>query len=442
MDNDCSILLLFPFVCICIVSYFSHTYNNENTIIRGHFSKLCKRGYKMSKTHSYDSGMRVLTALEYLQNLPEPAPGETSVPVKASKLADYLSDNCEKTTRETAKNILDAIYESDTGYHLERKKSKGGQDQYYYHRPFTIEQISLLSTIICSSMFLAEPEINQLLNQLKTLTAVENSHYLPTSEHFLRPRMMNKYAMDNLQIIHKAINERKALRFYIGSIDTEKHIYYDKTIRGRAHVVQRITLVHDIENKNTMQKQFLNQGNPIICFPYSLAWDNSRCYLICGLKDGDKVYIWNYRVDRMFEVKIWNRVAYRDPKSCSNYDSTKRKIDTEHYLHSIFKMFPSAKTLESVTILFKTNLTKVIVERFGFDVQIIPDNNNYARVKVKVQISQQFYGWLAGFKADDLCLIEPKSEVDNYLRYLQEIIKNYQTSPLADHLCVIPSKEK
>ena len=105
-------------------------------------------------------------------------------------------------------------------------------------------------------------------------------------------------------------------------------------------------------------------------------------------------------------------------------------------------MFPSAKTLESVTILFKTNLTKVIVERFGFDVQIIPDNNNYARVKVKVQISQQFYGWLAGFKADDLRLIEPKSEVDNYLRYLQEIIKNYQTSPLADHLCVIPSKEK
>ena len=81
----------------------------------------------------------------------------------------------EKATPETVKEILNAIIDSDTGYLLQETKSRGGQTQYWYRRTFTLEQISLLSSIISSSMFLDEAEINVLLERLKTLTSDDNA---------------------------------------------------------------------------------------------------------------------------------------------------------------------------------------------------------------------------------------------------------------------------
>lgn len=387
----------------------------------------------MAKTHSYDSGMRILTALEFLQNLPEPEPGKTSVQFTVKDLVDYFAQNGISANRSTAKSILDAIYERDTGFPLERRKSDKGQDQYYYHRAFSLEQLSMLSTIICSSIFLNESEIDKLLKQVRTLTSEENSQFLPSSYDFLRPRMMNEFALSNLRTIYEAIHTKTALRFYRGSIDSQKHSYYNKPIRGNTKKYQHITFmpdpdgIHYTKKEEELQLKPKQNISPIICFPYSLAWDNSRCYLICGRQDedNDKVYVWNYRVDRMFEAKLYPKCTYRDPISSPYYDIKKHRINAEQYLHSMFKMFTSKEQPKSVTLRFKTSLTRVIVERFGFDTKIQLDNEGYATITVTVQITRQFYSWLAGYRASDLRIIAPQNEVDGYLRYLRDIIEHY-----------------
>lgn len=388
----------------------------------------------MSKSHIYNSGMKILKTLEFLHNLPEPPLGENKVQVRVSDVADYLTKECaedrEEITRETAKNILNTIADSDTGYLLECTKSKGGQDQYWYRRPFTLEQISLLSSIISSSMFLSEQQISTLLGQLSSLTSRKNAASLSTSNHFFRPRMMNGEALDNLRKIHEAINNREAVRFYIGLFDTDKHIFYDKPIRRESAKYERITF-QDTPDGNSaystqvLQKPFAEYGNPIICYPYSLVWDNSRCYLICGIEKDDHICLWNYRVDRMFELKKWRRAGYREPKSSPYYNVETKTIDAERYLHSVFKMFSNNDPLSKVTLQFKKKLTRVIVEKFGFDVLIKNIDDTYAEVNVEVQISQQFYGWLTGFRSADLRLIAPESEIINYIEYLKGAIERY-----------------
>lgn len=383
----------------------------------------------MPKSHIYNSGLRILKTLEYLHNLPEPPLGENKVQVRISDVADYLTKECaedrEEITRETAKNILNTIADSDTGYLLECTKSKGGQDQYWYRRPFTLGQISLLSSIISSSMFLSEHQISELLQQLSSLTSKDNAAELSSADHFLRPRMMNDKALDNLRKIHEAINNKQALRFYIGGFDTDKHIYYDKPVRGKSTEYERITF-QDLPVRKIFPKRFPEQGSPIICFPYALIWDNSRCYLICGIEKEDHILLWNYRVDRMFELKIYAKAGYREPKSSPYYKNM--TIDAERYLHSVFKMFTNNNRLPTkVTLQFKKKLTRVIVEKFGFDVLIESVDDIYDRVNVEVQISQQFYGWLTGFRAADLRIIAPESEVAEYMEYLRGTIEQYQT---------------
>lgn len=306
----------------------------------------------MSKSHIYNSGRRVLKALEYLHNLPETPLGESRVKVQPTKLAEYLTKKCaegdEEISRDTAKDILNAIIDSNTGYILEWTKSKGGQDQYWFRRPFTLEQLSLLSTIISSSMFLNEAQIEELLKRLNTLTSEENAAKLSSSDHFFRPRMMNGHALDNLRKIHEAINKECTLRFYVGKLNFKKHIYYDKPIRGKANEFVRITLQdeHGADPQNsTLPKSSKEDAAPIICYPYSLVWDNSRCYLICGVEEDNRINIMNYRVDRLFELKILENVKRRAPRSSPYYDPKSDTINVERYLNSTFKMFTNNNPL-------------------------------------------------------------------------------------------------
>ena len=403
----------------------------------------------MAKTATYKSAMRILKTLEYLRNLPEPEAGESSVPVKPADLARYLTAECEETSDKTAKEILNAILDSDTGYCLDWEQSSKGRNHYRFKRTFSLEQLSLLSSIISSSMFLDEEQIKELLYQLKALTSDENASALASADHFLRPRMMNDNALNNLRIIHEAINTRRALRFLPCQMDTAKHLYYDKPIRGKKNKVQRVTLIGN-------EKQITEEDNPkldsnpyIVCFPYALAWDNSRCYLVGGITDmksvyqqndntanqNDKIHLWNFRVDRMFELDFYDKVEYRVPLSTPFYtpgrESSKNTpisnlFLVEPYMHSMFKMFTDSHIVQ-VTLRFKHTLTRVIVEKFGFDVDIIDEGGRYAKATVTVQVSKPFFGWLAGFSPDDLQLIAPQDVVDNYTKHLNEICNHYHS---------------
>ena len=73
-----------------------------------------------------------------------------------------------------------------------------------------------------------------------------------------------------------------------------------------------------------------------------------------------------------------------------------------------------------ITIRFKKHLIGVVIDKFGTDVDIRSDGEDYLRARVHVAVSPQLYGWLTGIGAT-VCF--PQSEADAYKTYLEGIIE-------------------
>ena len=48
-------------------------------------------------------------------------------------------------------------------------------------------------------------------------------------------------------------------------------------------------------------------------------------------------------------------------------------------------------------IRFSNHLANVVIDRFGKDVVMIPDDDKHFVVTTQIAISDQFYGWVCGF---------------------------------------------
>lgn len=373
----------------------------------------------------FQTGLAFLRILEYLHEQGNPQQGERSIRVMPKRIKEYLQENFGiAVSRERVRDMLDAICCSEIKYKLVCDSS-GKQRTYRYEPEFTLEEVSFLTDMVSSSMFLEKAEIEQLLNKLCALTSSQNHPYLSNADHYYRPPSVNRAALSNLRLIHRAINGHEVIRFYSGAIDENKHLYFESADSRHAGVVKRtyprqpgVRSAHSVMLPKINNKH----GTPKICSPYALVWDNSRCYLICGLHNDGKIVLWNYRVDRMFNLKIAEEIAYCAPRSSYFYNMETGRVMTEQYLHASFKMFAGEQKPTDVTLKFRTLHTRVIVEKFGYNVTIRRLEDDYASVTVPVQLSQQFYAWLAGFLPEDLCLTAPTSVVSAYRQHLQRIL--------------------
>lgn len=79
----------------------------------------------------------------------------------------------------------------------------------------------------------------------------------------------------------------------------------------------------------------------------------------------------------------------------------------------------------TVTLRFDNSLAGVAADKFGNDVFISACNKEYFEIKVTVEISVQFYAWLAGL-GKSARITAPAQEAENFRRYLEEIVSSYQ----------------
>ena len=49
---------------------------------------------------------------------------------------------------------------------------------------------------------------------------------------------------------------------------------------------------------------------------------------------------------------------------------------------------------EQVTMAFHNKLAGVVLDRFGKDTQLFPEEDGYFQITVRLQLSPQFYGWV------------------------------------------------
>jgi len=79
-----------------------------------------------------------------------------------------------------------------------------------------------------------------------------------------------------------------------------------------------------------------------------------------------------------------------------------------------------------VTIRFRNEMVGIFLDRFGKDVTIIPQNNDYSTVHVKVAVSRSFYGWLLGL-GPNVTLVGPESAVSEMREMLRDGAQQYMS---------------
>ena len=145
--------------------------------------------------------------------------------------------------------------------------------------------------------------------------------------------------------------------------------------------------------------------------PWSLMWNDENYYLI-GY-DAQAAMLKHFRVDKIGPIEML-------PERREGEEVFK-KCDLSAYSAKTFGMYGGEETM--VTLSFPNFLVGVVLDRFGKDVSLQKLTKDRFAVHVKVMVSRQFYGWLAGI-GKEAKVTAPEQVKEGYRSYLTEILEN------------------
>ena len=155
------------------------------------------------------------------------------------------------------------------------------------------------------------------------------------------------------------------------------------------------------------------KGERYIVSPFKLIINDGNYYLLSF--DDEAREMRTYRVDRMKDIRFT-----AEPR---DGDDEFKKIDLKTYTKRVFSMFGGEQRL--VEIQFINPLLDAVVDRFGTkDVQYAKVDDTHFSVIAKVEISDQFFGWLLGF-GKKVKLVSPADVVEEFTAYIDKIREAY-----------------
>ena len=247
-------------------------------------------------------------------------------------------------------------------------------------REFQLAELNLIANAVSSSKFLTEKKAKELLQKIGKLASsyegkqIQREVYIPN-----RPRATNEHIYYCLDAIHKAIAEKKKISFNMFDYDLHKKTVVREGIR--------------------------------VCSPYALTWSEERYYLVAYYDKYDTVS--NFRVDRMDNIQILDEAARKKPSGFS----------LSEHLNSTFSMFSGES--EEVRLRFDNSLVNAVIDRFGKEVPILPQDDEHfdVIVKIKTEQPQPFFGWMFKF-GTKVKIVEPEYLKNEYREMLAEVMDN------------------
>ena len=264
---------------------------------------------------------------------------------------------------------------------INRKEKPSGY--YVASRQFEMPELKLLVDSVQSSKFITTKKSNELIKKLSNLCSIHEAKLLKRQVHVSnRIKTMNESIYYNVDDIHSAISLNKKIAFRYCEWTTKKEL---------------------VPKKNG---EFYNIS------PWALTWDDENYYLI-GF-DNISGIVKHYRVDKIQNIKQLDEP--REGKEFFN------EFNTADFSKKTFGMFSGDET--EVVLRCQNKYIGVVLDRFGKDVYIRPGEEGTFRTRVKVNVSNQFFGWLTGI-GEGVVVIEPEQVVTNYGQYLKNILDNY-----------------
>ena len=299
-------------------------------------------------------------------------------PMSAQQLIAALAEHGVKAERKSIYSDIAALQDLGMDICLQNGKNGG---YYLASREFELPELKLLVDAVQASKFLSERKTVQLIRKLETLASRWDAGRLRRQVVVSgRVKTMNESVFYTVDQIHEAIaaNQQIQFRYFEWGVDKQKHF------RNRRYVAS----------------------------PYALCWENENYYLVAY---SERHGITHYRVDKMAQLQMLDT-----PRIVN--DET-RALDVSKYGKNVFGMFGGEQM--QVKMRFENPLAGVVLDRFGHDVMLIPDDDSHFTLTTDIAVSPVFFGWLAGF-GGAAKIVFPQSAVEAYLELCKHSMAQYE----------------
>ena len=255
-------------------------------------------------------------------------------------------------------------------------------------RPYDFEELRLLAECVRASKFISKSQEEHLLAAIENLCSDYQVEELQNEVYLVgRNKTTNKHIMAAMLKVNQAIRQDRKISFRYQKVTIQDRTQQIDRRNGATYVISPFKLI-------------INDG-----YYYVLAWNNKKNTTI------------TFRLDRMKGVEILNEARE------GNLEFS--KINMETYTQQHFGMFSGEK--KRVSLRFTNNLLDTIVDKLGTGAEVFyrPDDERHFVVSTDIAISDQFYGWIAGFRKMAQ-IISPPEVVTDFQGFLSDISQRYE----------------
>jgi len=240
---------------------------------------------------------------------------------------------------------------------------KEGRDFVYFvaSREFELPELKLLVDAVQSSRFITHKKTEELIRKVEGLASIHDARLLQRQVFVAnRIKTMNESIYYNVDTVHAAISQGSKISFR----------YFEWVLSWGAEKVE---------------KKYRRDGRRYVVSPWALTWDDENYYLV-GLEEesGQRRH---FRVDKMSDIVVTGETRDGAEEFAD--------FDTALYARQVFGMFGGEE--ETVKLRFPNALIGVVVDRFGKDVFLSRESEEYFSVTAKVAVSPQFLSWVFSF---------------------------------------------
>ena len=320
-----------------------------------------------------DDKLKILYLMKMLLDETDP-----DHPMNATEIADKMNRRYNYTTYN--RKTIYADVERLKTFGLSIGQTKGAGFGYFVKdRVFDLAELKLMVDAVQSSKFITKRKSVELIRKLETLTSEYNAQFLKR-EVYIRNRIKssNDSIYANVDTIHAAINDNRQIQFQYCEWTVRK------TLAPRKH------------------------GELYVVSPWALTWDDENYYMV-GY-DAAAGMIKHYRVDKMRKTESTDQPR----KGRELFED----FDLAAFARKTFGMYGGEE--KEITLECENHLVGVVIDRFGQDIMLIPEDDGHFRTNVTVAVSPHLFGWLAAV-GKGIRIVFPEAVKTEYREYLQEV---------------------
>lgn len=317
---------------------------------------------------------RIICVLEYLSRY-----SDENTYVSIKQIQDYVSrvGNLSMPAEVTIRRDIDRL--TNMGNNIVKKNCDHNKAFYaLIDKGFSFNEIRFIVDSISINKFLTSKQKRQLIKKFEGMCSDAEIRQLISRITLNEKCSPSLDLLNNLDLIHRLIAEKRKINFEYGKYDTDKKIkYYHK------------------------KRELI---------PVKVVFFNNRFYLKCY---NEETVAWRtYRIDRMKNIESGEVSRYLLPKEEKCDGFVIDMFEPEYY--------------ENVTLRVKRVLLDDMMEHFGeyASVSRYSDDGNSVNISVRVGINQRFYLWVMKY-GDGIELLSPPKVRSEFLAEVRKMLSAY-----------------